>query len=56
MKKKSKGEAKASKVMREYHAGELRSGSKTGPKVTKEAQAKAIAMSEKRKAEKGRKA
>jgi hypothetical protein len=55
MKKKAEGSQKANRVMREFHAGELRSGSKTGPKVTKEAQAKAIAMSEKRKAEKGRK-
>lgn len=45
-----KGREKVSKVMREYSRGELHSGSKTGPKVTSPAQAKAIAMSEGRKA------
>ena len=44
-----KGEAKAGKVMREFHLGTLRSGSKRGPEVTEPAQAKAIAMSEARK-------
>lgn len=38
--------AKVAKVMGEFKAGKLRSGSKKGPKVTKPAQAKAIAMSE----------
>jgi len=33
------------KVMREFYHGELHSGSKTGPKVTSLAQAKAIAAS-----------
>ena len=37
---------KASKVMREFAAGKLHSGSKSGPKVTSPKQAKAIAMSE----------
>lgn len=42
----TKGEAKAARVMREFHAGTLYSGS--GKRVTKPAQAKAIAMSEAR--------
>ena len=46
----AKGAAKISKVMGEFKKGELHSGSKDGPKVTKPAQAKAIAMSEARKA------
>lgn len=37
-------------VMREYKHGTLHSGSKTGPKVTSRAQAKAIAASEQRQA------
>jgi hypothetical protein len=41
---------KAAKVMREYAAGKLHSGSKSGPVVKEAAQAKAIAMSEARKA------
>ncbi len=41
-----KGAAKIAKVMGEFKRGELHSGSKEGPKVTKPAQAKAIAMSE----------
>ena len=45
-----KGAAKVGKVMGEFKRGELHSGSKDGPKVTKPAQAKAIAMSEARKA------
>lgn len=45
-----KGGKKAAKVMREYSKGELHSGSKSGPVVKKPAQAKAIAMSEARKA------
>ncbi len=52
MKADSKGGRKASKVMREYSAGKLHSGSKKGPVVTKPSQAKAIAMSEARKASK----
>jgi hypothetical protein len=37
---------KVRKVMREYAAGELHSGSKRGPKVKKRKQAIAIALSE----------
>lgn len=44
--KKTKAEAKISKVMREYGAGKLHSGSKKGPKVTSRRQAIAIALSE----------
>ncbi len=50
MKADSKGGKKAAKVMREYAHGTLHSGSKKGPVVTKPAQAKAIAMSEARRA------
>lgn len=51
----NKQQKKIGKVMREYAAGELHSGSKTGPVVTKPAQARAIAMHEARKAkQKGR--
>ncbi len=38
--------AKMSKVMREFMANTLRSGSKTGPKVTSRKQAVAIGLSE----------
>jgi len=41
---------KIAKVMGEYKAGKLHSGSKKGPKVTSEKQAMAIALSEARKA------
>jgi hypothetical protein len=44
--KKTKEEAKISKVMREYKAGKLHSGSKKGPEVTSRKQAVAIALSE----------
>ena len=44
--KKTKAEAKISKVMREYSAGKLHSGSKKGPEVTSRRQAIAIALSE----------
>jgi len=40
--------SKIAKVMREYKAGELHSGSKKGPIVQNPAQAKAIALSEAR--------
>jgi hypothetical protein len=46
---------KGRKVMREYGKGELRSGSKHGPKVTDPKQAIAIAFSEERR-EKGKRA
>lgn len=55
MKKKTKAEKKISKVMREFKAGKLHSGSKKGPLVKSAAQARAIALSEagvKRKAKK----
>ena len=39
-------EAKVGKVIKEYKAGELHSGSKKGPTVTSRKQAIAIAMSE----------
>lgn len=44
--KKSKGQKKVKKVMKEFSKGELHSGSKSGPVVTNPQQAKAIAMSE----------
>jgi hypothetical protein len=46
----AKGEAKMGKVMGEFAAGKLHSGSKKGPEVTNPKQAVAIAMSEARKA------
>ena len=46
----TKGEKKIGKVMREYKAGELHSGSKKGPVVKSQKQAVAIALSEARKA------
>lgn len=45
-KKKSKKQRKVSKVMEEFKSGDLRSGSKKGPKVRKRDQAIAIALSE----------
>ena len=53
MKKPSKAQAKTTKVMKEFAAGELHSGSKTGPKVTSQKQA--VAMSEAKKAKKKKK-
>ena len=44
--KKTKAETKISKVMKEYGAGKLHSGSKKGPTVTSQKQAIAIALSE----------
>jgi len=41
--------------MKEYGEGKLHSGSKKGPKVTSKKQAVAIALSEQRKADKGKK-
>jgi len=46
MAKKSRGQAKVHKVMKEFKAGELHSGSKKGPRVKSRRQAVAIAMSE----------
>lgn len=43
---------KVSKVMKEYGAGKLHSGSKAGPKVKSRKQAVAIALSEARKGKK----
>ncbi len=54
MKKPSKMQAKVGKVMHEYKTGTLHSG-KGGPVVKSRQQAIAIAMSEGRKAAKGRK-
>jgi hypothetical protein len=48
-----KGKAKVGKVMREFQAGTLHSGSKKGPKVKSRSQAVAIGLSEGRKAERG---
>jgi hypothetical protein len=45
-KTKTAKQAKVGKVMKEYKAGELHSGSKTGPAVTNRKQAVAIALSE----------
>ena len=45
-KTKSGKMAKVGKVMKEYKAGELHSGSKSGPAVTNKKQAVAIALSE----------
>jgi len=43
---------KVKKVMHEFKAGSLHSGSKKGPKVTSRKQAIAIALSEQRKRDK----
>ena len=50
--KPTKADKKISKVMREYGAGKLHSGSKKGPVVKSEKQALAIALSEAGKARK----
>ena len=50
MKKLSKGPKKVAKVMKEYKAGKLHSGSKKGPVVKSKKQGVAIALSEARKA------
>jgi hypothetical protein len=44
--KKTAGQKKISKVMKEYGAGKLHSGSKKGPVVKSKKQAVAIALSE----------
>lgn len=44
--KATKAKMKVSKVMKEYGAGKLHSGSKKGPVVTSQKQAVAIALSE----------
>lgn len=48
-KKKTKSQKKIGKVLREFKEGELRSGSKKGPRVSSRKQAIAIALSEARK-------
>ena len=48
-KKPSKGKEKVEKVMHEFKAGKLHSGSKSGPEVENPKQAIAIALSEARK-------
>jgi hypothetical protein len=53
--KTPKGRGKVQKVMHEFKAGSLHSGSKKGPKVTSRKQAIAIALSEQRKAGRRRK-
>jgi hypothetical protein len=50
--KQTKAGMKMGKVMHEYKAGELHSGSKSGPVVKSRKQAIAIAMSEANKAKK----
>lgn len=45
MKKKTKAEKKISKVMKEFNAGTLNTGSKKGPIVKSRKQAVAIALS-----------
>ena len=50
-----RGAKKVAKVMREYKAGKLHSGSKKGPKVKSRQQAIAIAMSEAGMSRKGKK-
>jgi hypothetical protein len=52
MKKVSKGKKKVKKVMKEFGAGKLHSGSKKGPVVENPKQAVAIAMSEAKMAKK----
>ncbi len=53
VKKKLKpGEKKFKKVLKEFKEGKLHSGSKKGPKVRKLSQARAIAFSEDRRADK----
>ena len=49
-----KGQHKIRKVMHEFKEGELHSGSSTGPLVKNRKQAIAIALSEQRKANKGK--
>ncbi len=50
--KKTKGQKKIAKVMREYKSGKLHSGSKKGPVVKSKKQAIAIALSEAKMAKK----
>lgn len=48
----AKKQEKIKKVMKEYEAGELHSGSKKGPKVKSKSQALAIGYSEAKKSKK----
>jgi hypothetical protein len=52
---KTKVQAKISKVMKEFGAGKLHSGSKKGPEVTSRKQAIAIALSEANKTKRSKK-
>jgi hypothetical protein len=54
MAKSAAGKRKVARVMGKFSRGTLRSGSKTGPKVSEPAQAKAIAMSEGRRVSRGK--
>jgi hypothetical protein len=51
---KAKGKGKVEKVLHEFKAGKLHSGSKKGPEVTNRKQAVAIALSEPRRGKKGK--
>jgi len=50
----TRGKSKVRRVMHEFKAGKLRSGSKKGPKVKKRSQAIAIARNEAGKSRRGR--
>lgn len=50
--KKSSGQKKIAKVMKEFGAGKLHTGSKKGPVVKSQKQALAIALSEAKRAKK----
>lgn len=52
--KKTKAQKKVAKVMHEFKAGTLNSGSKKGPKVKSRKQAIAIALSEAERKPKGK--
>ena len=54
-KKPAAGRAKVEKVMHEFKAGQLHSGSKSGPRVSNPKQAIAIALSEARKSKRKKK-
>jgi len=49
---KGKEQRKIKKVMKEFESGDLRSGSKEGPKVTSKSQALAIGINEAKKGKK----